>query len=707
MLDLVVGERRNPLAADALLQHISAMPLTGTLYLGYPILATADQTVLIDGLLTSLEHGVVILDFNGHETALADPDAVRQRQDDLYTALFQKFLSFRPLRAGRGLTLEIHVLTMAPDVKDEASKEGLLIVSHTNLTRVIEGFPPISADQLRDVNAAVQRVTTIKPPQKRVSVQRRTSRGGLLKQIEAEIANLDRWQKRAAIETPDAPQRIRGLAGSGKTIVLALKASYLHVLNPEWKIAVTFQTRSLYQQFRDLIRRFTFDAIHDEPDWDQLRVLHAWGSAGDPGIYSELSLTNDIKPRDFLYGKETYGWDQAFGGVCGELLASLGGRNPEPIFDAILIDEAQDFPQAFFELAHLAVCEPKRVIFAYDELQNLGVYSMSPPSELFGQDANGRPRVPELSNEPRSPHQDIVLPVCYRNTPWALTIAHALGFGIYRDGGLVQFFDDPHLWSDIGYEVVAGDMSPGRRIELRRSRESFPGYFTDLLQPEDAVQHHTFGNDEDQARWLAENIQRNLTQDELEFRDILVIIANPVTAAKRAATIVRHLEERNIPAHLAGVTTSRDVLFDEDSVAISSIYRAKGNEAPMVYLLDSDYCYSGFELIKRRNILFTAMTRSRAWVRLAGCGEKMDSLSDEVKAVVASNYSLRFTVPTGPELDKMRKIHRDMSKKERERAHKIEQTLESFAELAERGDLSLDQLPPELRERLKSLFAKK
>jgi hypothetical protein len=52
------------------------------------------------------------------------------------------------------------------------------------------------------------------------------------------------------------------------------------------EIAVTFQSRSLYQQFRDLIRRFTFDQIEDEPDWNNLVVMHAWGSARDAGIYS-------------------------------------------------------------------------------------------------------------------------------------------------------------------------------------------------------------------------------------------------------------------------------------------------------------------------------------------------------------------------------------------------------------------------------------
>ena len=62
----------------------------------------------------------------------------------------------------------------------------------------------------------------------------------------------------------------------------------------------------------------------------------------------------------------------------------------------------------------------------------------------------------------------------------------------------------------------------------------------------------------------------------------------------------------------------------------------------MVYLVNSDYCISGFELIKRRNILFTAITRSRAWVRLAGCGGRMEKLAEEVRKVVSSDYKLRY-----------------------------------------------------------------
>ena len=39
------------------------------------------------------------------------------------------------------------------------------------------------------------------------------SYGDIIKKIEKEIANLDEWQKKAAFEVPDGPQRIKGLAG--------------------------------------------------------------------------------------------------------------------------------------------------------------------------------------------------------------------------------------------------------------------------------------------------------------------------------------------------------------------------------------------------------------------------------------------------------------------------------------------------------------
>jgi hypothetical protein len=130
-------------------------------------------------------------------------------------------------------------------------------------------------------------------------------------------------------------------------------------------------------------------------------------------------------------------------------------------------------PSSFFHLAFLATCDPKRIVWAYDELQNLSQYSMAPPAELFGQDSTGRPNILTIENRPGQAKQDLILPVCYRNTPWALTSAHALGFGVYRSMGLVQFFDNPELWRDVGYEVVSGRLRLGEEFPASRRKSRY------------------------------------------------------------------------------------------------------------------------------------------------------------------------------------------------------------------------------------------
>ncbi|MCY7264915.1 helicase, partial [Pseudomonas protegens] len=82
----------------------------------------------------------------------------------------------------------------------------------------------------------------------------------------------------------------------------------------------------------------------------------------------------------------------------------------------------------------------------YDELQNLSDFDMLPAESLFGVRPDGTPNV-ELRNEPGRARSDIVLPICYRNSPWNLTAAHGLGFGTAREqapnepSNLIQLFD--------------------------------------------------------------------------------------------------------------------------------------------------------------------------------------------------------------------------------------------------------------------------
>jgi superfamily I DNA and RNA helicase len=110
-------------------------------------------------------------------------------------------------------------------------------------------------------------------------------------------------QSEAVIETVEGVQRIRGLAGSGKTIVLALKVAYLHAKHPDWNIAVTFNTRSLRNQFKHLINMFAIEHMSEEPDWEKVRIIHAWGSPSMEGLYYEFCKRHNIEYRDLASAK--------------------------------------------------------------------------------------------------------------------------------------------------------------------------------------------------------------------------------------------------------------------------------------------------------------------------------------------------------------------------------------------------------------------
>jgi len=705
MLEKVYGKSKNPAVTSQLEEQLDTLGLTGTFYIGYPILASADEAIFVEALLVTLEHGLVVFSLATSPSKQSPQfwSALQDSQDKLSYAMENNLGRHQSLRRKRRLGVPITVVTYFPVNLTPPQGSDVTVAGPGTLLDVVRAVPPLDQTLLRPLNAALQRVSTIKPAKKRTSVSRTGSRGAILRQIEQEIANLDQWQKRAAIETPDGPQRDRGLAGSGKTVVLALKAAYLHAQHPDWTIAVTFHSRSLYQQLTDLIRRFSYEHANDEPNYERLRILHSWGSTTRAGLYGEIANHFGLPRRDFLFGRSKFGMERAFLGVCDELWSAVKERPDTALYDAVLIDEAQDLPWPFFRLVCKVTTEPKRIVWAYDELQNLSNMEMPSTDELFGVDAQGKPRV-SLVNSPGQARQDIILPVCYRNTPWALTLAHSLGFGVYREGELVQHFDDPFLWREVGYDITSGELEFGRQVELVRRPTSYPPYFAEKLQPDDAVQCVPFNNNVEQTEWVAKSIATNLKEDELEADDILIVFPDSLTANRLSKQFVDALARHGIRSHMAGVTTSVDEMFTPNSVAMSHIYRAKGNEAPMVYVVNCQHCAGGCELIKVRNILFTAITRSRAWVRLCGYGEAMAEIKREFDAVVQHRFHLNFQIPTPDESRRLRNIHRDRSASERAEIRKAEKGLKQFLDAMEKGEVALESLPPEMQRSLRKLL---
>lgn len=671
----VIGTKINNEAIDSLIDALEAVAdEEAAFYVGYPVAATIDASVKIPALLIFPQYGLICFDVRPTAKTNELPE-LKNSQRGIVLPLKSKLLQHTELAGDDDLAFKVNAITFSNNADDDKTLIENKIVGPKYLESALQSCSPFPPQLLKQINAAIERVANIRPKAKRAIAVTPKSKGSILKIIENEIANLDSWQKAAAIETPDGPQRIRGLAGSGKTIVLALKAAYLHGEHPEWKICVTYHTRSLTQQFSSLIKRFYFDDYRDEPNDSNLQIMHSFGSMGQRGVYAEICLAYGIPPKDFGYAKRTYGFNNAFRGICTELLTVVE-QAPKPLFDAILIDEAQDLPKEFLRLAYL--CTRKhRVVWAYDDLQNLGDYQMLSLKETFGTNEYGDALV-RLENESKKPRQDIILPKCYRNTPWTLVTAHALGSGTYRDPSMVQHPDDPQLWSDIGYSVQGGELELGKPVVLQRSSDASPDFFYELMDAEDCVQFHRFSSDRDQFLAVAQMIKEDVTAGELYAHDIVVVFPNAIDAEKRAMYLRQFLADQGIDSHIVGVTSSKDSFHAEGKVALTGPYRAKGNEAPMVYLVDADWCASGFELIKKRNILFTAITRSRGWVRVLGLNQGMDLLMQEFQTLKQKNYKLDFKIPTLEELRQMRTLYRDLTSDDRKKADDFKKAFEKL-----------------------------
>lgn len=262
-MEFVIGTKTKPAAADNLLQRVRELDLgEGTLYIGYPVLTTHQEPLSLDAVLTTERHGIVAFELLDQPPKLDDTEAwdrIAEGQERIYLGLQSKLILYPELVHRRQLAVPLHIVTYAPWPFDVPETVENVVAAHPHsLGAVLDGLAQPIGERFKALNAAIQRVTTIKPKKKRQNVSKPSSRGAIIREVEKEIANLDRWQKQGAIESPEGPQRIRGLAGSGKTVVLALKAAYLHAQHPEWRIALTFQTRSLYQQLIDLVRRFSF-----------------------------------------------------------------------------------------------------------------------------------------------------------------------------------------------------------------------------------------------------------------------------------------------------------------------------------------------------------------------------------------------------------------------------------------------------------------
>ncbi|MEQ9414855.1 MAG: ATP-binding domain-containing protein [Cyclobacteriaceae bacterium] len=676
----------------------------GHLYIGYPILFTGDESITVDALWASETYGIIIFDLIENEN---DCETYESRQNLIFSKIESQLIAYPELKKGRrDFLVSIEIVSFASNLCD--SDIAKFIVNNTSdLAAFLHQRQPWENPSLFGrVLSILQSVVSLKSPSKR-TITNVNSKGSKVKDLETTIATLDRNQEKAVIEYFEGIQRIRGLAGSGKTIVLALKAAYFHTQFPEWDIAITFNTRSLKEQFKDLITKFCVEKKRETPNWQKIKIVNAWGRPNDSdserGIYYDYCISNGIEYLDYRRARVN-DKNNPFKFACRSALTST--KKSIEKYDVILVDEAQDLSEEFLKLCYNFLKSPsKRLVYAYDELQKLNEgASLRNPQEFL---------IPKSKN-----YDDRILNICYRNSRPLLVTAHSLGFGIYHNKAdnereLVQFFDQPQLWRDVGYELLEGEFKAKSNVTLQRTKESSPAYIEKHSEVDDLIIFKSFKNKEEQASWVASSIETNLKSDELLYKDIIVINPIALTTKGEVSIIRSKLLKKRINNHISGEFNA-DKFFEEDSIAFTGINRAKGNEVPMVYIINSQDCYSGSkynnrDLIRRRNILFTAITRSKAWVRVVGIGKDMDGLIQEYSRVKESGFKMKFTYPTQEQIEMMNIIHRDITKDEEIKIKKDVESVKSIMDIVSqirRKETYLEDYPADVQKVIKLLMEK-
>lgn len=657
-IDYVVNNQERLLLADAVL------------YYDFPAYADYDAlTHKPDVVILSPHHGIVILKFcndrdrnNGSRASvLADDESLAQ----FTSTLIGRLLKSKALRSGRSsLSFQVTPILFL------SSEQGCFGDLESDLAYSFHGFSEridmlrsdvsLSSVALQEARSVIEGAKALTRAQKRTVENPDAQKFAVaLSKLEAEIANFDQKQRRAAIVTIPGPHRIRGLAGSGKTVILAMKAAHLHMNNPEARILITFLTKSLKSSIKSLVSRFYRHYHDDDPDWSKIEIRHSWGGRSLHGTYADACRRADVFPLSLSdarsrapIGVDPFDW------ACSELLKE---NELAPFYDHVLIDEGQDFPSSFYRLCY-AICkgekDRKSIVWAYDDLQNILNVKMRTPEELFGADGDGEPCISLARSAqylPQGALNDTVLSKCYRNQGQVLVTAHALGFGVY--GEIVQMLEDANHWEDVGYEVVGGDFRVGSTVRVLRSESSSPlSLIDESVGP--LIDCYVANDFAGEVTWIVEGI-REMISGGLNPEDIMIIALDDRYARNYFTQLSGALGKIGISCNnIIADPYSEPTFCLENKVTLTTVYRAKGNEAASVFALGVD----AVPIATRsgRNKLFTAFTRTKAWLRVSGVGEGAARIKREIDSARAKFPLLQFTMP---DLKKVELIQRDLSER--------------------------------------------
>ncbi len=369
--------------------------------------------------------------------------------------------------------------------------------------------------------------------------------------IDEKILALDIEQERFAKSLPFGHYMITGIPGSGKTVALISRAIYLAKLFPNWNILILTYNKSLKYQISSKIESIKEDLIILDIDINNIEVST---------FHQKVMRLSSLSPQNYRENAEEFWRD---------ILPNDAIKSAKATYDAILIDEYQDFYKNWFELVLKLIKEHKNadkkmvknLFLAGDRLQS--IYN---PKELNWKQDIG------LNMQGRSK----LLKTSYRITKEHIELGLSL------------------LQNDKKYEKeVKIFYEEGKDILLRNLKSNS----IEILE----------GNNYDIIQKFQELLKN------YSYSEILLLAPtwNRINNIKRA-----------LPKEMQhNIISSKEI--SEDKAIFTTYHSAKGIEGKVAIVIDVDN-------IEDRKLLYVASTRASSKLILHGMRLKDSSIGKEI-----------------------------------------------------------------------------
>lgn len=360
----------------------------------------------------------------------------------------------------------------------------------------------------------------------------------------------DKEQEQEAWKIGPGHRIIKGVAGSGKTLLIAYRAKILKAMHPDYKILIICYNITLKKYIKSKIHEIFSELTIDDSNID----IYHFHDFAYKVIKDQVTNGHSII-RNIGEQKNWNEYQTKIGNILSKGIKD--GDIKQGMYDAILIDECQDLTTDFLKfLLHVLNKGTNHFLIAIDPAQNL--YGGTVTWKEVGIQAKGRVKT---------------LKRTYRNTKQILEFA-------YR-------------------------FNPGRVIRLSESDTEVP-LFPDMTErngKKPTIQG--FSDSNKVISYIINSIKSSINASSLG--NIGIIFQTPKFSYFEY--IKEQLTFENIPfKEIKDKSDKENFDFDSNEVKIINIHNVKGYEFHTVFLIGVDFIK--IESAEMVNLLYVGITRA-------------------------------------------------------------------------------------------------